>query len=219
MDAASDGGKIAAALGWGIVAEQKLGPYEAVSFAGEFAPAAGGACAIDKGNVALFDGAKLVALIYAPSSTPEAIGNISPAGRRMRIFDGSLAPAPIGDVALTADGAIEIDPVAAEDSVCGGTDVVPNLYGTRIDKVRAALFRKGWRPSKGAPLNPKDPLQSFTNSLRQRGIVEVHSCAPTGLAYCSYEYRKGAMVLEVTSTGDATFPTVTDYAVKCKPPK
>ncbi len=79
----SEGGKLAASLGWGVVGEQKLGPYDAVSFAAEFAPAASAACVIDKGNVALFRGAQLVALIYAPPKVETPIGDISLVGDRL----------------------------------------------------------------------------------------------------------------------------------------
>lgn len=217
-DATSDGGKVASALGWGVVAEQKFGPYEAVSFAGAFAPMAGGACAIDKGNVALFRGTRLVALVYASPTSEEPIGNLSRVGERLRIFDGGPAPAPVGDIALMPDGAIAVEPVAAEERVCGGSGVVPNIYGKRIDSLRKALLSKGWQPVEGKPLEPGHP-QPFVETLRRHGIVEATSCAGTGLAYCSYGYRKGGMALEVTSYGDGLYPTAMNYSVKCTPGK
>jgi hypothetical protein len=208
----------ASALGWGVVAEQKFGRYEAVSFAGAFAPMAGGACAIDKGNVALFRGTRLVALVYASPTSEEPIGNLSRVGERLRIFDGGPAPAPVGDIALMPDGAIAVEPVAAEERVCGGSGVVPNVYGKRIDSLRKALLSKGWQPVKGKPLDPGHP-QPFVETLRRHGIVEATSCAGTGLAYCSYDYRKGGMALEITSYGDGLYPTAMNYSVKCTPGK
>ncbi|OJY72139.1 MAG: hypothetical protein BGP09_25340 [Rhizobium sp. 60-20] len=211
----SEGGKLAASLGWGVIDEQKFGPYEAVSFAGEFAPAASATCAIDKGNVALFRGAQLVALIYAPPKIQLPIGNISVVGDKLRIFDGDLAPAPVGDIRLMPDGAIEVDPIAKQESVCGGQAVVPAVRGKSIDRVRKALIGKGWSPIQAKIEDPEGDAQSIAPELRKHGVIEVESCSGTGLVYCSYEYRKGVVMLEVTSTGDGIFPTAADYSVNC----
>ena len=211
----SEGGKLAASLGWGVVGEQKLGPYDAVSFAAEFAPAASATCAIDKGNIALFRGTQLVALIYAPPKVETPIGDISLVGDRLRIFDGDLAPAPVGDIRLTRYGAIEVDPVAERESVCGGQGVVPNMYGKSIDKVRKALIGKGWAPIEAKVEDPKSDELTLAPDLRKHGVIEVESCSGTGMAYCCYGYRNGTMPLAVRSSGDGLFPTVIDYSVSC----
>jgi hypothetical protein len=210
----SDGGKIVESQGWGVISEVKFGPYEAVSFAGDFGWLAGGLCEMDEGNVALFRGSQLVALVYAPKTSTETIGTISLAGDRLRIFDGGPAPEPIGDITLTADGVIDVVPIATEEVICGGKAVVPNIYGKSIDKVRSELIAAGWTPIQGRPLIPNYP-QGFLQSLRESGIIEADTCAETGLASCTYTYKKGDVGLNVESYGDGASPTVDDYAANC----
>lgn len=207
----SVGGKIASDLGWGVTAEAKLGPYEAVSFGGEFEQATGSACAIDQGNIALFDGSNLLALIYADKNSKLTIGRITAVEDHLRILDGDLVQMPIGEIKLEG-GYVEVKPLAAEEQVCDGKAVVPNVYGKPITEARQAIIARGWEPFQSPPPSYPD---SFGDSIRKMGIVETTDCAGTGLAYCSYYYRKGDMELGVSSFGDGT-PTVSDYDAVCQ---
>ncbi|AYG69840.1 MULTISPECIES: hypothetical protein [unclassified Rhizobium] len=208
----SAGGKIASDLGWGVTGEAKLGPYEAVSFAGEFDQAAGSACAIDQGNVALFDGSNLLALIYADKSSKLTIGRITAVKDHLRLLAGDLVQMPIGEIWLGEGRDVDVKPLAAEEQVCDGKTVVPNVHGKPITEARQAIIGKGWQPFQSPPPSDPDP---FGDSIRKMGIVEATDCAGTGLAYCSYYYRKGDMELDVSSFGDGT-PTVSDYDAVCE---
>ncbi|KAA1183651.1 hypothetical protein FP026_06315 [Rhizobium tropici] len=207
----SAGGKIASDLGWGVTGEAKLGPYEAVSFAGEFDQATGSACAIDQGNIALFDGSNLLALIYAEKNSKLTIGRITAVTDHLRILDGDLVQMPIGEIKLEG-GDVEVKPLAAEEQVCDGKAVVPNVYGKPITEARQAIIAKGWEPFQSPSPSYPDP---FGDSIRKMGVVETTDCAGTGFAYCSYFYRKGDMELDVSSFGDGT-PTVSDYDTVCE---
>ena len=84
------GGQAVAALGWGVTAEQPLGAYQAVSFAGQFEPSTSGTCQIDKGNVAIFSDRQLIALAYAAKGAKQTIGSIALLQDGLRIWDGDL---------------------------------------------------------------------------------------------------------------------------------
>jgi hypothetical protein len=206
----SDGGKIADAFGWGVTGEARLGAYDVVSFAGKFEAATSGSCNIGAGNVALFQGRQLVALIYAPSHSKKSIGSVQASGDKLRIFDGDLIPMPVGDLRIAGNGAIEVDSLPAAEPVCNGQDIVPNMYGKSIRQARKTLMAEGWRPVKSSS---SDPL---SESLHESGLIEAGGCAGTGFAFCSYAYRKGNMELDVTTFGDGESPTIAHYAAACQ---
>jgi len=206
----SDGGKVANALGWGVTGEARLGAYDVVSFAGKFEASTSGSCDISAGNVALFQGHQLVAIIYASSHSRQSIGNIRSIDDKLRILDGDLIPMPVGDLQLAIDHAIEVDLLPDADPICNGQGAAPNLYGKSIRKARKTLMTQGWRPVKSSP---SDPLAKH---LQERGIVEANDCAGTGFAFCGYYYRKGNMELSLTTFGDGDVPTVADYATVCE---
>jgi hypothetical protein len=206
----SDGGKIADASGWGVTGEARLGAYDVVSFAGKFEAATSGSCEISAGNVALFQGRQLVALIYAPGHSKQSIGSVRSSEDKLRILDGDIIPMPVGDLRLASNGAIEVDPLAAADPICNGRDIAPNLYGKSIREARRTLLEQGWKPVKSSS---SDPL---SKSLHESGIAEAGGCAGTGFAFCGYAYRKGNMELDVTTFGDSDAPTVAHYAAACE---
>ena len=69
-------GKNISKKGWGILSEQTLGPYDFVSFAGEFKDGLSGSCIISQGNVAIFKAGELIGVIYTSSKDDELIGKL-----------------------------------------------------------------------------------------------------------------------------------------------
>ncbi|WP_175006889.1 hypothetical protein [Burkholderia lata] len=204
--------KLVAAQGWAIMSDVPLGPYRAVSFAGQMEPATSGTCSITQGNVAVFENGKLIALAYGKSADDTAIGRLAPLeGGAVRIWDGDIAPSPAGDLRVDADGTLRLSKVADEDSVCKGRAKVPNVYNMPIDKARKVLVAHGWNPVRGGASG--EPRQS---ALVRRGIVETESCAGTGLGFCDFGYAAPAGKLTLTTVGDGDLPSVTDYDVKCR---
>jgi hypothetical protein len=206
----SDGGKMAHALGWGVTGEAKLGGYDVVSFAGKFEAATSGSCEIDAGNVALFQGRQLVAIVYASSHAKLSISNIQPIGDHLRILDGDLIPMPVGDLRLAGDHAIEVDPLPDADPICNDQGAAPNVYGKSIQQARKTLMTQGWAPVRSSS---SDPL---ARQLHTRGIIEADDCSGTGFAFCGYRYRKSKMELHLTTFGDGDAPTVSGYAAVCE---
>ncbi len=204
-------GQVVNGLGWGVTGEAKLGPYDAVSFAGEFEPSTAGSCEIDQGNIALFNGSQLVMIIYVTKSSKLSIGRVIADGDGLRIVDGSLAQLAVGEVRLVGDHAVEITPITAEQSVCGGKEVVPKVDGKPVSEARKQIIAKGWEPFR----SPPPAYQDFVgDSIRKSGIIEATDCSETDSASCSYYYRKGDMELSLTTHGDQS-PTVDGHQVAC----
>ena len=133
--------------GWGVTAEAPLGRWTVVSFVGGYAAATSGTCELLGGNVGLFDGDQLQALIYADDGTLPVIGAVWPlGGGSLRIFSGDLIPAPVGDLRQVGTDGIVVTPPALQEAVCNGTAVVPFVYGLPIDLARQLLAEAGWQP-------------------------------------------------------------------------
>ncbi|WP_431209036.1 hypothetical protein [Burkholderia cepacia] len=204
--------RLVAAQGWAVMSDMPLGPYRAISFAGQMEAATSGTCSITQGNVAVFEDGRLIALAYGKSAEDTAIGRLAPLeSGAVRIWDGDIAPSPAGDLHVDRDGTLRLSRVADEDAVCKGRAKVPNVYNMPIDKARKALIANGWNPVRGGASG--EPRQS---ALVRRGIVETESCAGTGLAFCDFGYTGPAGKLTLTTVGEGALPSVTDYDVKCR---
>ncbi|WP_198088259.1 Stk1 family PASTA domain-containing Ser/Thr kinase [Variovorax sp. E3] len=204
--------RLVAAQGWAVMADVPLGAYRAVSFAGQMEAGTSGTCNITQGNVAVFDGDKLLALAYGKSADDAAIGNLTALeGGAVRVWDGDIVGSPVGDLRVEVDGTVRLGKLADEESVCKGQAKVPNVYGMPIDKARKALADKGWKP-----VRIKPDGESRQAGLIKRGIVEVESCSGTGLAYCSFSYAGAAGALSIVTAGEKGLPNVVGYDVKCR---
>lgn len=197
--------------GWGITAEERIGRYQAVSFAGSFENGTSGSCYVSKGNVAVFEGDQLRAIAYARSGSEVTIGRIEPFGKTgLRIWDGDFLPHPVADIQVTETGLGIVKP-AAREMTCGG--VVPGIDGKPITKARAALIAAGWKPvDHGSADQRSDPREQ---DLVKLGAVEVDSCSGTGFGYCAFDYERAGARLSVTTVGDNEDPKVSDSGVKC----
>lgn len=211
-EARSPAGRQVIAAGWAVTREATLGPYHAVSFVRRAEPGTSGTCRLLDGNIGIFRGADLVAIAYAPGGGA-AIGSVRPFGAdALRIWDGDFLSQPVADLQLGPDGSPVIRPLAAEEQVCGGKAVVPNIYGRPIDQARAMLQRSGWTP---APPDSRDGPDARVDALVRRGMPEVEDCAGTGFGFCAFAYRNAAGTLRVTTVGDGESPAVAGYGVDC----
>ena len=109
--------------------------------------------------------------------------------------------------------ALRLGALATRETVCRGRASVPNIYGMKIDKARAALIQSGWTPVPGNP--SEDSRFGREKDLRKRGIVEVEGCSGTGFGYCRYGYKGAAGALSVTTMGDDDLPIVSGYGADC----
>lgn len=118
--------RLVAAQGWAVMSDMPLGPYRAISFAGQMEAATSGTCSITQGNVAVFENGRLIALAYGKSAEDTAIGRLAPLeSGAVRIWDGDIAPSPAGDLHVDRDGTLRLSRVADADAVCQGARRCP----------------------------------------------------------------------------------------------
>jgi hypothetical protein len=218
---ATDGGKEAAYLGWIVTGEAKIGGDgdTVVSFAGAVQPVNdgfnSGYCTVAQGNIGLFHNGQLKAIAYASPSSKLSIGRVvGLEGGGARVWNGTALSAPIADVADTDGGyRLELRAVASQETLCGGTVAVPNIYKMKIDEARVALTAKGWSPKPPAD-GASSPRSDRESGLVKRGLIETDSCSQ-GLAFCEFNYGIGKTSLAVTTVGDDPLPSVLNYSVQC----
>lgn len=213
---ASPAGRAVKERGWSVTGEAKVGLLQAVSFASRLEGGTSGTCLISDGNVGLFDGTRLMALAYAEPGSKQTIGRVAALDNgTVRVWDGDFLSRPVGDIELTDASELKLGQLASEDALCGGKAVVPNIYDMPIDKARAALAAKGWKPVPGdASARPAD--FGTETDLVKKGIVEVDGCSGTGMAYCSFNYSAAGASLSVTTAGEDELPEVVGYEATCQ---
>jgi len=207
-------GKIISAKSWGVLSEQSLGPFEFVSFAGEFKDGLSGSCIISQGNVAIFKAGQLVGVIYTSSKDDELIG-------KLWIAEGGVVQLlnPLfqswADIKILKDK-IQIEYKASVQSFCNGAVIVPNVVGEPIREARQSLIEFAWEPI----IQTEEVVLSFVEEMRQSGIVETIDCGGTGMGYCSFEYENPNATLWVQSSEQKVSVGYDDvvlyYGVSCK---
>ncbi|MGL4310774.1 MAG: hypothetical protein ACRCSU_09820 [Paracoccaceae bacterium] len=204
--------------GWAVTADMPFGPYQAVSFVGRMEPATSGTCDLSEGNVGIFSGGDLVAIVYMAPDQIQKIGRVVPFGDGgLRIWNGDVLPAPLADIRLAPRAGISVIPLAQVDELCGGAAAVPFIYGQPIDAARKMLMESGWAPVDQTASGNR--ISGVAKDLAEMGIVEVDDCSGTGFGFCGYEYRGLSSTLSVVTVGetasDGSLPVVSGYGVRC----
>ena len=196
-------------MGWGVMSEVNFGPYQFVSFAGEFNRGTSGMCQRNQGNIAVFQNGQLTSIIYTKPEDDYLIGNLEVIeGGALRILSGEFIEWPVADIQLTNDG-YKITEISELQSFCDGKSIVPNIYGDTIPQARERLFKFGWAPSKSG-----DGLWMRAQGMKNSGITEIQSCSGTGLAMCRFDYHNDHASLRVTTIGEEG-EVVNQYSVGC----
>ena len=196
-------------MGWGIMSEVNFGPYDFVSFAGEFNAGTSGTCQRNQGKIAVFQDQKLTSIIYTKPEDNYLIGNLEVIeGGSLRVFSGDLIEWPVADIQLTNDG-YKVKEISELQSFCEGKSIVPNIYGHTIPQARERLFKFGWATSKSG-----DGLWQRAQGMKDSGITEIQSCSGTGLAMCRFDYHNDHASLRVTTIGEEG-EVVKKYSVGC----
>lgn len=203
------------AAGWTVSAEVTRAGLTFVSFLGSATPGTSGTCEIQDGNIGIFEGETLQALIYAPKGSARSIGSLAAQeGNLIRIYDGDLISQPLADLQIPAENLVLLQNVAPRDTLCKGAVSVPVLYGLPAHLARRILLAESWQP---APLS--EVSTDGTARDLQADYPEVVDCSGTGLGYCSWEYqRAGGFGLSLTTAGEAaegSSPMVVGQATRC----
>lgn len=197
-------------MGWGVMSEVKLGPYQFVNFAGEFNQGTSGMCERSKGKIAVFHDQKLTSIIFTKPEDDYLIGNLEVIeGGALRVLSGEFIEWPVADIQLTNDG-YKIKEISELQSFCEGKSIVPNIYGDTISRARERLFKFGWAPSKSG-----DGLWTRAQGMKDSGITEIQSCSGTGLARCFFNYDGANASLKIVTLGEVG-EVVNKYSVQCK---
>jgi len=223
-------GKSVQANGWAVFSEEDARGYRSISFAGRADGNAMGICTSENGNIALFKDGALKIIIYAGKGA-DRIGSVGRFERGdLRIFDSEwLGNQPLADIRFGADGSVAIRPVAAEEKVCGGTALVPNIYGVKLNRAREILLRAAWSPQPDASKDPNGSIQGDASGVAfyaSHGLPEAVGCAVVfTVGRCEFAYKSRAGRMEITTNdmqpdrsfdGKWDWPTVLGYDVKCQ---
>lgn len=203
-----------AGRGWAVTGEAQIGGYRAVSFVGKMERGTSGSCLLEKGNIGVFHGDKLVALAWMEPGARRSIARVEQrGGQDARLWDGDFLSQPLADIRADGNRAITIGPMAKQDLVCDGAAQVPNLYGIPIAEARTLLAQHGWKPV--TRNRTADETGYAIADLVKQGFTEVDDCSGTGFGFCRFDYAGSAGTLGVTTVGDGDLP-VADYAVQCQ---
>ena len=190
-----------AARGWLVTGEERLGRLTAVSFVGGLRPGMSGTCLIDAGNVGLFDGERLRAIVHGgqDGAQPRRV-TATTVPDRLRIWSEEYSP-PLADIVARGEGAAVVS-IAASESWCGGI-AVPNVYGLTIEAARRRILAVGWRPAPPPAADIAAATGGRDLDFRRAGLTEVEVCSGTGFGLCLFNYRhpRGAR-LEIQTAGE-----------------
>lgn len=216
-EASTPAGRIVEERGWAVTAEQPLGPLTAVSFVGTQIQGTSGSCEFLNGNVGIFQGSELLAIVYGTNVDRPLIGRIAPfATNAVRIWDGDLLSQPVADLDLSGEGYVRVMPLAESEQFCGGGRSVPLIYGLQITEARNLLAEHGWSPSDHGP--PEGRPDERSAALAGTGLIEAESCVGTGFGFCAFDYVAGTDTLSVITVGEGpegSSPVVAGYEVSC----
>ncbi|NPD17701.1 hypothetical protein HOY34_21210 [Xinfangfangia sp. D13-10-4-6] len=215
--ASTPAGRVVEGQGWAVTAELPLGPLTAVSFVGTQIEGTSGSCEFLNGNVGIFQGADLLAIVYGTNVERPLIGRIEPfAANAVRIWDGDLLSQPAADLDLSGEGYVRVLLLAASEQFCDGSRSVPLIYGLQITEARARLAEQGWSPADHGP--PEGRPDERSAALAGSGLIEAESCAGTGFGFCAFDYVAGTDILSVITAGEGPeggSPVVSGYDVSC----
>jgi hypothetical protein len=203
-------GRAVQAKGWVVTSEATLGRYRVVSFVSGFQPGTSAMCFSRNGNIAVYDGTRLMALAYAMDGDDRVPVSVEPMENGALLIWGDTPGLPLGEMHLDGDRP-RLTGIAAERAYCGGTAVVPNVYGKSIGVARTTLIARGWKP---APPSDSEAEHSGAERLTRQGVIEAQACSGTGVGYCAFRYEGAAGTLGVTTVGE--YDRVMSYSLECR---
>ena len=216
----TEAGRATQVEGWNVTSEAPFGDLTAVGFVAASEAFTSGTCELLDGNIGLFFGTRMIALLYSTEKSRPVIGSAQAFGETgLRIFSGDMIPSPVADIRRIGTDGIAVTPPALEEPACNGVATLPYLYGLPIDLARALLIDRGWQP---VPGSAESQSMGQAQNIAAHGVIEVEDCSGTGFAFCTYSYSGPAGRLSVTTAGEigeeGQLPSVTGYGVDCATP-
>lgn len=213
IEPSTPAGRFVEDRGWGVTSEVSVGRYQLISFGGKFIGGTSGTCAIRQGNVGVFEGVALRAILYTGKNSDELIGQLrQKEDGEIRLWSGEFLRYPVADISVD-DHSLVVEKLSADEPFCRGRVTVPNVYGMPITEARERLGETGWQP---VPQESEEWGQQI--ELHKLGVTETVGCSGTGYAYCTYEYRGPYASLTLSTSGELyeqSVPRVAFYDVSC----
>jgi hypothetical protein len=213
-------GKQAAKAGWYVTSEVQAAGYTSVGAFSRGEQGTSGTCMIEDGNIAIYRGDRLVAIVFGnpPGAEPTGlIGGVASTSdpKRIRISDWTPVDFENADIHFKKN-TIAVVPLPEKETACGGI-VIPNIRSMSIPKARKMLSGFGWRPAVFGQNAQEGDGYDGASDYRKEGLSEFETCSGTGYGFCSvrYEHGNGAKLDVVTAGEEAT---VARYQIQCSKP-
>lgn len=192
--------KLISGKGWKITSELVYGPFNFISFAGQFEKIHTW-CIKKQTNIAVFYRERLIAIMYTPPNATIDLGSLE----LLKTGQIAIYPTYIYDKKPEAlltfrNNEISIDK-PSYSMACEAEGVIPNINGLAIKKARRVLFDYGWQPRNGKELEDMGDME-FWYSGQRTETPELVSCGAGGYLRCYYSYESSRSYLEVVTSGE-----------------
>ena len=199
--------------GWAITSQIVYGPYQIVSFAGDFEKVHTW-CIRKKTNIAIFHDESLLAIIYTKPENETALGSLE----LLETGHIGIYPTYIYHKKHVANLTFRNNEISINlpsySMACGVDGIVPNINGLDIKKARKILFDYGWLPRNGKEIDGMGDMELGYSEQRSE-TPELVSCGGGGFYRCYYAYQTTKSYLDVVTSGEPN-PTVSGVDGSCK---
>ena len=187
--------------GWKISSEISYGPYELVSFAGDFDYFHNN-CFLVQTNIAIFYKGNLLAIVYTQEENWSDLAGLELLNTsEIAIKDTSIYfESILANIKFSKDE-ILIDHPHTFSMACGTDGIIPDIKGLEIEEAREMLFDFGWSPRDGKALDDMGDMQLGYSGMRDK-TPELKICSGTGISSCLYSYETNNSYLDVTTAGE-----------------
>ena len=200
--------------GWKISSEISYGPYELVSFAGDF-DYFHNHCFLVQTNIAIFYKGNLLAIVYTQEENWSDLAGLELLDTsEIAIKDTSIYfEIMVANIKFSKDE-ILIDHPHTFSMACGIDGIIPDIKDLQIEEAREILFDFGWSPRDGEALHDMGDMKFGFSDMRDI-TPELIYCSGFGIARCFYSYETNNSYLDVMTMGEPE-PSVAFVKGICK---
>jgi len=205
--------KLISNKGWAITSQVAYGPYELVSFAGQF-EREWKWCFADQTNIAIFHKDTLIGLIYTTEEASMALGGIE----LLKTSQIAIIPTWVFSKSQSAVLTFRKNQISVDkpyySMACKLDGIIPDIQGLEIAEARNILFDYGWKPRNGKELDDMGDMRLWYSEMQDL-TPELRTCGGAGFLRCWYNYESKDSYLEVLAVGEPE-PSVSGAVGSCK---
>mgnify|MGYP006083038153 CR=1 FL=1 len=205
--------KLISNKGWAITSQVVYGPYELVSFAGQFERIHTW-CFADQTNIAIFHKDTLLGLIYTTEEASMALGGIE----LLKTSQIAIIPTWVFSKSQSAVLTFRKNQISIDEPyysmACKLDGIIPDIQGLEIAEARNILFDYGWKPRNGKELDDMGDMRLWYSEMQDL-TPELRTCGGAGFLRCWYNYESKDSYLEVLAVGEPE-PSVSGAVGSCK---